>query len=328
MREPGKEWRLKHIAIMKAGDVQYITGLLTSYDSGSIPEYALTTSAIMSAKSEAIREALARDSSGIIAFEDSNPLGFLVTEKLAYDTEFFGVSCWNIAHLAASEATGMGEITREALIHEFLKKNESPFFVSCRTRSNDISGINSLENTGFRLIDVVVKYFFDLGTQELPRHSFDCTIRDYHESDLEKLKDIAGTFTETRFHYDPNFRLQAPQFWRQHIENASKGMADKILVAELDGKAVGFLTLKIESDLNRKIGLKLGRMVFAAIDPTVRGRGLYTSLIWAGLNYFAPRCNLVESAFAHANNVAVQRAWQRLGFKPAGTYVTFHLWRK
>lgn len=112
--------------------------------------------------------------------------------------------------------------------------------------------------------------------------------------------------------------------WRekkaQEIRNHCESLPDSVLVTELDGRVVGFLTFHA----NRESGiLSIGNN---AVDPDYQGRGLGTAqyeyvLAWAregGLLYAKVLTGLDD---CHA---AARAAYERAGFDMAIPHVTYY----
>ena len=105
-------------------------------------------------------------------------------------------------------------------------------------------------------------------------------VRQWRESDVATLVDIAETvFETTRFYNDDDFRAElCDSLYATWIRNACEGNADEILVAVRDETPVGFITCNLENERG-EIGL-----VGVATDG--QGTGIGTALLNSALHWF------------------------------------------
>lgn len=247
-----------------------------------------------------------------------------VLSELPFDTSHFGFRCGRVDLLGLTEPNPVhleqlfAEIGRVAIEKGFRN-------LMIRVDALATSASLALERNRFEVVDVSVKYAFDFRRTAIADMA-SCKVRSYVPEDIPALSNIATTFVENRFHLDPRFpHDKADLLYFRWIENSAKGMSDDILVAEVEGSPVGFTTIKEMPQLSPQLGLRIGTMVFSAVDPLARGRNVYTSMIHAGLHWFAGKADVVEvNTLVH--NVAVQRAWTTLGFKIVHSSITFHWW--
>jgi hypothetical protein len=95
--------------------------------------------------------------------------------------------------------------------------------------------------------------------------------------------------------------------------------ADLTFVMEEEGALAGFLTLVLPRDGVAKVPLN-------AVDARWRGRGIYGTLVRAGLaeawKHGAERVEVVTQL----QQLAVQRTWWRLGGAAQSSSMTWSLW--
>lgn len=112
------------------------------------------------------------------------------------------------------------------------------------------------------------------------------TIRTYREADRARLKQLtvdsfAGAAIDKNI--EDRFGLLNGTDWKErkaaHIDDDIAANADGVLVAEIDGEIVGYITVV----LNR--ATKLGRIPNMAVDERCRGRGIGATLIDAADDY-------------------------------------------
>ncbi|MGC2790407.1 MAG: GNAT family N-acetyltransferase, partial [Candidatus Sulfotelmatobacter sp.] len=100
---------------------------------------------------------------------------------------------------------------------------------------------------------------------------------------------------------------------------SSKQVATEVLVAEIDKKIVGFLTLRLNSPEEME-GLLIG------VAPEGQGIGVGRSLMVNGLELCKRQQAKRMLISTQVTNVAVQKVWCRVGFEPADSYYTLHKW--
>ncbi len=99
----------------------------------------------------------------------------------------------------------------------------------------------------------------------------------------------------------------------------SREVADEVLVAELQGKAVGFITLKMRSQQE-------GEAPLYGVDPSMQGQGIGRDLMIEAMHWFASRGVKTMIMSTQITNLSSQKVWLRLGFEPIPAEYTFHKW--
>ena len=105
--------------------------------------------------------------------------------------------------------------------------------------------------------------------------------------------------------------------WRSCTE---PGVAAGVLLAEWDGTIAAFATM----DLHQAD--RTGEGVLFAVAPPFQGLGIYTALIREAMQWCIRHgCTHMEVS-TQITNLAVQKAWVRLGFEPSASWYTLHKW--
>ena len=149
-------------------------------------------------------------------------------------------------------------------------------------------------------------------------------IRPYRPEDREILKDItAHTFGSVSI--DGNIEKQfgllngTDWTWRKarHIDGDCDAQPDGILVAEEEGRVIGYITTRLDS------ATKLGWIPNMAVEPGYQGRGVGRQLIEAALDFFR------RSGMTHAKietldqNPVGQNLYPSCGFKEVARQVHY-----
>jgi dTDP-4-amino-4,6-dideoxy-D-galactose acyltransferase len=191
--------------------------------------------------------------------------------------------------------------------------------------SNDAATVRQVEGHQCHFVDIRVTYHLDL-TDFVRSPAFSDPgkpiIRDFNPKDLASLEAIAqNSHTDSRFYYDPCFSPeQCNQLYATWIRNSCQGLAQKVLVAELERRPVGYLTGHSQ-DAENTIGL-------FGVAQDVRGMGVGSSLLQAGLCWFAGRQGTTVSVVTQGRNVNAHRLYQQAGFRIESVELWYHRWFK
>jgi ribosomal protein S18 acetylase RimI-like enzyme len=273
-----------------------------------------------------------RDNFAFVAEERGTLVGLVSVERLDWDTKHFGIEMARIPHLIASDGYSKAYELKCKLISHVLAKccQEKISHLSARVSKEDLTSIHALESKCFRLMDVIVTGSLDLRKREIAQIENQWHVREFRSNDVPKLVDIAiesfkeNPVTKQHFNADPYLpKEKSEDLYVQWLINSCKGLADTVLVAEMNGTPVGFSACKVQTSLNEKIGVRFGVVFLTAVTPSARGKGIHASLLNAALHWFSDKVDIVETG-AEISNYAVQRAWNRLGFKIVRSQCTFH----
>ena len=207
--------------------------------------------------------------------------------------------------------------------HVFCRDNGVQLFIA-RCNALDLSVAQELEAAGGRLMDTLVYYTRSLGSNSLPEHSSRVAIRPFRMNDIEGVRQVSGECFKGYYgHYHADARLDRHkcddtyQSWA-YRSCVSREVADEVLVAD-DGQVAGFATLRINSPAEAE-GVLFG------VAPRAQGAGIYRALMVEGMRWCKAQGRERMVVSTQLTNLAVQRVWTRLGFEPARSYYTFHLW--
>ena len=124
------------------------------------------------------------------------------------------------------------------------------------------------------------------------------------------------------YHSDPRLdRRQCDEVYIDwaHRTCASSDPAQGVLVAAEQGRVLAFATMRVNS-------AEEGEGVLFGVAPAAQGRGIYRSLMLAGMRWCGERGCARMVVSTQVTNVAVQKVWTRVGFEPSAAYYTFHKW--
>jgi GNAT superfamily N-acetyltransferase len=181
-----------------------------------------------------------------------------------------------------------------------------------------IDRVGALTEAGFRVMDVNVT--FEREPADLPLNNA-TLVRNATREDESDLLDIAGsTFVYSRFHLDPFIEKSlADRVKREWMASYLRGQrGDRILVAEIDGKPVGFLALLLTGGSE-----KTGIIDLIGVTREMQGRGVGRSLVESHIRDAYGRYSrlLVGTQIA---NVPSMRLYGRCGYRISGSAYVLH----
>jgi len=182
--------------------------------------------------------------------------------------------------------------------------------------------IRLAEDNGFRLVDIRVT--LDKVLQDIPiirEEASLVAVRLFKPEDIPALRAIARTsYHDSRFYYDPNFPKHLCDFlYETWIEKSCDGYADAVLVAELEGQPVGYVSCHLLSQREGKIGL-------VGVSAHSRGKGLGQRLMSESLRWFSQRGVRQVTIVTQGRNCTAQRLYQQLGFLTKSVQLWYHRW--
>jgi ribosomal protein S18 acetylase RimI-like enzyme len=204
----------------------------------------------------------------------------------------------------------------------------------CKISGVDDDKRSALIMNGFELVDTLVDYVYALPNDQSPG-LHQKSVQDGFElrlatvADIDSLAEVArASFANHfgRFHSDPRIgREQATRIYEEWIRSCVSGWADWIILAVKDGRIAGYSAWKKPSSLDLRHDIRLAHYSIAGIHPDFFGKGLFTTLTRAGMEMMQGHALWLEGP-THVNNHPVQRGYEKLGWKRAGTQTSFHKW--
>lgn len=194
-----------------------------------------------------------------------------------------------------------------------------------RCPADDLRAAQALELVGAFLADTLVYYAFKFERQ-IPDDIGGTTIR---MVDREREGPVVAAIAADAFagyvgHYHADPRLDPEACDAAYVSWAERSVldpsvADDVLVSELEGRVVGFATLR------RNSGEEAEGVLFG-VAPEAQGRGIYRSFMVHAMRWAADAGAERIVVSTQLQNVAVQKVWVRVGFEPAYGIYTFHKW--
>jgi GNAT superfamily N-acetyltransferase len=247
--------------------------------------------------------------------------GVVAVRREAWDCERLGLEAGKLELLIARSERGGRELLQRAVEKA---RGQGLVHLTCRLDSRDYTGAAALQGAGFSLRDLLVTLAV---TRPKEPAEAPTGVRRATERDVERLAELSARCFSTpgdsynRYLNDPHLPLAGVREVYAYWARTSLGgpAADLTLVVEEEGELAGFLTLVLPRDGVAKVPLN-------AVDARWRGRGLYRTLVQAGLaeawKHGAQRVEVVTQL----QQLAVQRTWWRLGGAAQSSSMTWSLW--
>lgn len=179
-----------------------------------------------------------------------------------------------------------------------------------------VSQVGDLTNAGFRVIDVNIT--FERQPEAITSNE-KIIIRDVKPEDENDVLCIAeSSFVYSRFHLDPLFSKElADKIKREWIANyIRKQRGERLLIAEINNKPVGFLALLVTSE-------KVGVIDLIGVDKTMQGQGIGKRLIQYHINDAVKKYSSLVVGTQIAN-IPSMRLYQACGYNVSNSTYVLH----
>lgn len=188
--------------------------------------------------------------------------------------------------------------------------------------SDDAATVRLAEANQFQFMDIRVTLDRQLKDITLSVDGDSSTVvRSCVPDDVPFLRSIARvSHSHSRFYFDSNFQAsRCEQLYETWIEKSCSGYADAVLVTELEGRPVGYISCHLPDWTIGSIGL-LG------VAPNAQGRGVGRSLIEGALRWFTAQGASQVTVVTQGRNCRAQRLYQSCGFKTQSMHLWYHRW--
>jgi hypothetical protein len=282
---------------------------------------------------EAIKNGLGQN---FVVMGQDRVLGLILYTNLPWETRIFNKKMGSISHFIVDPTNTQKDEIAGLLLDQAINWaiSNGIEFLLCKTYTDDIFSIHSLESKGFLLMDSLLDYIYDFSRYSLeqvvqPSIPEGYTIRPSRENDEKELIFIARESFQShfgRFHADERIPKQlATQVYEEWVNSSIHGYADWIRVAEIRGRIAGFSIWKKPSQLELKLNIQVGHYSLCGIHPDYHRKGLFSILTYDGMKLFNGLASCIEGP-THINNYPVQRGYDKLDWKISDARHSFHKW--
>ena len=250
---------------------------------------------------------------------------------LDWDTEILGIACGRIPFFILSGPYDDRSGQARALLMELLgyARRLDVEMLSIRTSAHDFGLIHPLEDAGFRVMDngMVAIYHKSVYFEYLKKG---LTLREYRDGDLpEILEMLSGAYEDDRFHNDPRIpKEKAEALYAAWVTNScmNPGKDEKFMVAEFEGKPVGFFQYQFVRDFSETTGIYIHSCGMAAAVQDRHGLGIYHSMLSRAIKIFIEAGTIYGMTRIPFSIQPILKLTLRLGPSFIANDLTFHLW--
>lgn len=254
--------------------------------------------------------------------------GFAALSRLPWDSEQLGMPAARLDYLISNGPYLQGSAIKRALADCVLLfcDKEGIRHLSARADASDLSSIHVLEEKGFIQVDGILTFALQLdGTRPgLPAHS-PIKIRIATAADAEAAAELAGkAYIYDRFHSDPAIPVErSDRLHANWLRNSCSGKAaDAVVLAEENGRLLGFVTCKLNRDTKEHLGKLIGTIVLVATAKEASRRGIGRMTTMASLDWFREQGTAIVEVGTQLRNLPASRLYERCGFKLVGSCVS------
>jgi hypothetical protein len=207
---------------------------------------------------------------------------------------------------------------------EFCTKEEVVLLIY-RCNTNDTPSTHLLEQQGFLLMDTIVDSCLDLATWRMPVDTDLSGIRWYREGDAASIVTIAEKAFKGyigHFHKDPKLDPdKSDSLYAKWAYNScyDKSLAAGMVVAELEGEVVGFLSIVPPKDGKGDFGI-------GGMSPNTQGKGIFPKLYLFSFDWLKSQGVTWVQDKTVVNNYAELKVLIKVGMRPFNSLYTFHKW--
>jgi len=236
---------------------------------------------------------------------DARRIGAVAAVPQPFEEALLGMLVWRVTVDGAARPDDVAALAVSVRV-------EGVGLAMCRLADGD-PAIPLFMAAGFRVVEVLLTHQAPLeAAAEVP-----AGIRVASEADIAACRAIAAaSFRFDRFHADPAIDDSAADAQKaQWIENAVRGRADTVLVAETDGAVSGFNACHLRGET--------AVIDLIAVHPEAQGRGIGHTLVAGAFAHYAGRARVLQVG-TQEDNRASRRLYERFGFAPVTRQVTLH----
>ncbi len=194
-----------------------------------------------------------------------------------------------------------------------------------KVATHHVDLVRQLAAVGFYVVDVNVMFDRNAEAQpQAPRRPEPAVlVREVHSTDHEAVLRIAGScFRYSRFHLDPGLpTIIADRIKRDWISSyVQHRRGDALLVAERNGRVVGFLAAMISEEAKQRIGT----IDLIGVDAGCQRQGVGYHLVQGFFDRYRSQCAAFRVG-TQAANVPSMRLYEACGFSVWKTTYVLHL---
>lgn len=239
-------------------------------------------------------------------------------QYLDWDSEQLGMRCGLIDLTASRTSQRLEEV--DGLIENVIQEAKDIEFVTIKLPSHCNGAVNDLVWSGSRLIDTELTFYWEKSISRLPWSIPDnCHFEFCRETDSQPFVGLAEEMRTSRFFQDPRIpETKAIHLWRSSIRNHCEGFADELLIAHVDSRPAGIVTLRFQEP--EEIWLQI-----VGVLRNSRRKGIGRLMLNAVRERYGEEKSIYVDTYSI--NAAAQGLYQAAGFKYHTLKYVLHFWR-
>lgn len=147
-------------------------------------------------------------------------------------------------------------------------------------------------------------------------------IRDAVEEDLPRVADLWEELARYHESLSEHFRLawDSKRRWSEYLRTKFSEPSTKLIVAEEDGRLVGFMLCLLSPNAPIYKERKVGVVSDVFVQEPRRRKGVAKKMLASAIQWFRKnKVSSVQLAVAH-DNIEARLVWRKLGFEPYMVY--------
>lgn len=256
-------------------------------------------------------------------------IGLLTVNKSLFDSDIFDFGIGKINYVDFCEGEYVEKTLNERIFLlqkclRWIKQQDDLKCVIARVNNSDKI---VFEKNDFHLVSTLLTFSLRLKSFDLSnssRKNSKYNIRIFNTSDKENIVNISrNAFSHDHFHKDKNFpKNLSDKLFACWALNCCNGRSDCVLVANINGLVIGFITCKLDFVNHSKLGI----IDLLAISPEYRQNGIGYRLVSEAICWFARNGAKSVIVGTQAGNLAAVSTYRKIGFELVRKQFTFHKW--
>ena len=242
----------------------------------------------------------------------------LVVEKKEWETEILNTNVYGFQFNQSFNNLSLEK--KEIIYNKNFPELDDKMLLTTRISTQEHHTRWFLESQQWKCIECYIELKHELTLKNDITNLIE--VRDYSSDDLQYLEKIAeDSFSQDRFHIDENIEKNyADNSRKTWLQNACKGRAKRVLVAQVDNKPVGFLLVMEKIKDNKTYGV----LDLIAVDKSCRGKHVGVSLVNSFLTFCKENKYCYAMVGTQAHNLVSLRLYEKCGFMINNTSYSFH----
>lgn len=247
--------------------------------------------------------------------------GSFTLKHLKWDTEFFnkkiGVLNFDKGYMNEDEIEqGLKQAETYAI-----KESYDCWYV--RIPTADVNTLNIFENNGYRHMDTLVTFTYDLKKEnkEINKNIYNYNVKLAGENDKDALSTIAKSeHNGSRFFNDPRLKDKANMLYAEWIKKDLENENTDVFVIEKSGEIAGYISCNYDNKIKR------GRINLIAVKREYQRMGLGKALLSYAINNFFKKGMMSVYVGTHLANLSSMNLYIKTGFKLVNAEYSLHKW--